>query len=173
MSDSQILKGMRMKRKIENMAHEKLEKSKKQEDEDLAKLSKEERRKILLERLHKKTKRLNEEDKFKELSTSLQNANQKAQLENSEMNKSISEDEIKKRANAKKRKIKKIKSTIKRRQPIITEEMYLESLKQLEGKSLDDYDMLYNKCIIDLYEKQRKINVSNGIEDKEDDLEFD
>jgi hypothetical protein len=162
-TDSQILKGMKMKNKIENMAYEKIAK---RNDEELYGLSKEEKRKILLDRLHKKTKRQGgQQERFKDLSEALQN-DAPAGLD---LN-SISKEEKNKRNQAKRRKIKKIKKQIQQRfaGQSIPETNYLESLERV--KSDIEQNKLYHSTLIELYERRLSNNPSIQTED---DLEFD
>ena len=160
-TDSQILKGMRMKNKIENMAYDKIAK---REAVELDDLSKEETRKILLERLHKKTKRRGgQEERFKDLSEALQTDTSSGVDLNS-----ITQKEKNLRNQVKRRKIKKFKNQIHRRfsGQSIPETNYLEALEKV--KSETEQNKLYYSTLIDLYERQLTINPSEF----EDDLNF-
>jgi hypothetical protein len=165
MNDGQVLKGMKMKSKIENMAHEKREKNKQSEDEWLQTLSKEERRKILLDRLHKKTRHgMTQEDKFKELSEEIQ---RNPLAENGV--EQLTQDDIRKRNQARRRKIKKIKQRIVKQYPNgIPDDAYFNTLEKINHFT-DPNNKLYAETLISMYNKNKR---STGDVEDGDDLEF-
>lgn len=163
MNQAEILKQLKMKSKVENMAHTKREKNKQSEEEWLQTLSKEERRKILLERLHKKTRRnVSQEDKFKELSEELQ----RTPLSDTGIN-DLNSDDMQKHKQIRKRKIKKIKQRISKKYPLgIPEEVYFKSLEEVKTLT-DTQQKLYCETLINMY-----MNKHRKEEKDEEDLEF-
>jgi len=156
-----------MKSKIENMAHEKREKNKQSEDEWLQTLSKEERRKILLDRLHKRTRRgMTQEDKFKELSEEIQ---RNPLAENGV--EQLTSDDIKKRNQARRRKIKKMKQRIVKQYPDgIPDDAYFNTLEKVNHFT-DPNNKLYAETLISMYNKNKQKTDSDDQDDGAD-LEF-
>jgi len=164
MNDEQVLKGIKMKSKIENMAHDKRDKNKQSEDVWLQTMSKEDRRKILLERLHKKTRRgLSQEDKFKELSEEIQ----RNPLTDNGVEQ-LTRDEIQQRNQMKKRKVKKLKQRILKKYPHgISDEVYFECLEKLKTL-VEPQQKLYTETLISMYNNKKNKDKDTN----ENDLEF-